>query len=66
MPGVATPPETGRGLASSERIAEGARENLSNGAGRASRPRRLLRDLFRGLNALLKLSDFSRGDIFRD
>jgi len=31
-----------------------------------NRLRRILRDLLAGLNELLKLSDFSRGDVFRD
>jgi hypothetical protein len=38
----------------------------SNRPRRAARPRRMLRDFLAGLNEMLKLSDFSRGDVYRD
>ena len=64
MPSVATPADTALGLGPRECIP--VRESASGEVPRTRRFRFLLRDLAQGLNALLKLSDFSRGDIFRN
>jgi hypothetical protein len=51
--------EVPRGVNAARTAAPGRRR-------RAQRPARLLRVLLAGLNRVLSLSDFSRGDIFRD
>jgi len=52
-------------MPSLEALPRVAGAHLSNRV-RVNRAGRLLRDLLAGLNQLLKLSDFSRGDVFRD
>jgi hypothetical protein len=67
MPSVEDPRGTERGRVSNARtVSSGAGVHPSSRAGRANRLRPKLRGLFAGLNELLKLSDFSRGDVFRD
>ena len=64
MTRVETSPAAGPGLSVGPRDVAGP-----GAAGQSRRPgrvARLLRRLVAGLNALLKLDDFSRGDIFRD
>ena len=64
MPSVKAAPGADCGWVSQARTVSGD-AHPSNGARRASRARRMLRGLLAGLNRLLKLSDFSRGDDFR-
>jgi len=67
MPRIEAPPDIGRGRASNARtVSSGAGAHSSNRDRSARRPRRVLRGLLAGLNEILKLSDFSRGDVFRD
>ena len=67
MPSVEAPQGTGRGqLSNAGAVSSGAGESPSNRGPRPSWLRRMLRHVLGGLNEILKLSDFSRGDVFRD
>ncbi|HTS27662.1 MAG TPA: hypothetical protein VMH81_17430 [Bryobacteraceae bacterium] len=65
MPSVEAPRDTKEGEAVNQPTeSAGARYYPVMGASRPNPP--LLRGLLAGLNKLLQLSDFSRGDVFRD
>jgi hypothetical protein len=67
MPSVEAPRGTGRGRVSNAgTVSSGAGASPSSHALRPSWLRRRLREVLGGLNEILKLSDFSRGDVFRD
>jgi hypothetical protein len=67
MPSVEAPMATGRDRVSNAgAVSSGAGESPSNRGPRPSWLRRMLRRVLGGLNEILKLSDFSRGDVFRD
>lgn len=64
MPSVEAQRDTSHGWVLGARTASGA--DPAKQARPAKRPRSAVRILLAGLNRLLELSDFSRGDIFRD
>jgi len=64
MPSVKAAPGADCGWVSQARAVSGD-AHPSNGARRAIRARRILHGFFAGLNRLLKIGDFSRGDDFR-
>ena len=67
MPSVEAPRGTDRDrVSNAPTVSSGAGAHPSSRAGRANRLPPKLRDLLAGLNELLRLSDFSRGDVFRD
>ena len=67
MPSVHTPSAAVRGRVAGVRaVSRDARTDPSSRPGRLDRPRRKLHEFLAGLNKLLVLGDFSRGDIFRD
>ena len=67
MPSVEAPRATGGSrVLNPQTVTGGTGVYPSNGVRRANGPRSILRNLLASLNELLKLSDFSRGDIFRD
>jgi len=61
MPSVQRPPSTERYRVSDTRTGSTRAAALPT-----RRARRMLSDFLTGLNKLLKLSDFGRGDYFRD
>lgn len=67
MPSVEAPQGTGRGRVSHAGTVSGrGGASLSSLTLRPGWLRRMLREVLGGLNDILKLSDFSRGDVFRD
>jgi hypothetical protein len=66
MPSVEAPQGNGRGPVShAGTLSSGGSASPSSHTHRPSWLRRMLRDVLGGLNDILKLSDFSRGDVFR-
>ena len=67
MPSVEAPQGTGCGqVPDAGTVSSGGGASPSSRTLRLSWLRRMLRNVLVGLNDILKLSDFSRGDVFRD
>jgi hypothetical protein len=67
MPSVEAPRGTGRGpLSHAGPVSSGGAASPPSHTLRPGWLRRMLREVLGGLNEILKLSDFSRGDVFRN